>query len=74
MLHLYAMDIHGVAQLYELGLSLMLSDSMPDSSTTRQLIPILSTGQCLAPSQLSNGISYIHMRGVFRELPPVIEV
>ena len=46
MLHLYAIDIHGVAKLYGLGLSLVLSDSMPDSSTTRRPIPILSMRHC----------------------------
>src|SRR5437588_11242564 len=41
MLHLYTMDIHGVAQLYELGLSLSLSDSTPVSSTAGGQITIL---------------------------------
>src|SRR5205807_297550 len=59
MLYLYAMDIHGVAQPYGLRLFLALSDSMPDSSTARQPIPILSTGQCSAPFQLSNGVRYV---------------
>src|SRR5205807_474506 len=62
MLHLYAMDIHRVAQLYRLGLFLALSDSTPDSSTARWPLPILSMGQCSAPSQLSNGVCYIPMR------------
>src|SRR5438445_706977 len=62
MLLLYDVDILGVAQLYGLGLSLALSDSTPDSSTARQPIPILSTGQCSAPSQLSNGVCYIPTR------------
>src|SRR5437879_9738334 len=53
---------------------LALLDSMPDSSTTGRPIPILSTGQCSAPSQLSNAVSYILMRHVFMELPPVMEV
>ena len=74
MLHHYAIDIHGVAQQYELRLSLALSDSTPDLSTARQLIPILLTGKCSAPSQLSNGISYVLMRRVLMELSPVIEV
>src|SRR5437879_1326206 len=59
MLYLYAMNIHGVAHQYVLRIFLVLSDSTPDSSTTRQPIPILSKGQCPAPSQLSNGICYI---------------
>src|SRR5437879_4975187 len=60
--HPYATHIHGVAHQYGLRLFLALSDSTPDSSTTRQPIPILSMGQYLAGSQLSNGICYISHR------------
>src|SRR5207302_1014271 len=65
MLHLYAMDIHGVAQQYVLRLFLALSDSTPDSSTAGRPIPILSTGRCSASSQLSNGIRYVPTRWIF---------
>src|SRR5207237_735485 len=65
MLHLYAIDIHGVAQQYELELFLALSDSTPDSSTTRGPIPILSTGHCPAASQLHNGVRYVPVRWIF---------
>src|SRR5437588_475059 len=61
----YAMDIHEVAQQYELRLFLALLDSTPDSSTTRLWIPILSMGHCSAPSQLSNGVRYIPVRWIF---------
>src|SRR5205807_1302581 len=44
MLHIYAIDIHGVAQLYGLGLFLALSDSMPNPSTASGPIPNLSMG------------------------------
>src|SRR5207253_2477100 len=44
--HPYATDIHGVAHQYRLRLFLALSDSTPDSSTTRPPIPIPSTGDC----------------------------
>src|SRR5437588_857563 len=47
---------------------LVLLDSTPDSSTTRWPIPILSKRQCSAPSQLSNGVSYVPMRLLIIEL------
>src|SRR5437588_809864 len=50
------------ASVKRLVFILVLLDSTPDSSTTRWLIPILSTGQCSAPSQLSNGVRYIPVR------------
>src|SRR5205807_2162458 len=52
MLHLYAIDIHKVAQQYELRLFPALSDTTPDSSPARHPIPIRSTGRCSASSQL----------------------
>src|SRR5207237_1341840 len=68
MLHQYMIDIHGVAQLYGLGLSLALSDSMPDSSRTRHPIPFLSMGYCSAASQLHNGVRYVPVRWIPMEL------
>src|SRR5437868_2469916 len=65
MVHLYATDIHGVAQPYILRPFLALSDSMPDPATARWPIPILSTEQCSAPSQLSNGVRYVPVRWIF---------
>src|SRR5437879_3797044 len=72
MLYLDAMDIHGVAQQSELVLFLALSDSTPDSSTARCSIPILSVGQCSAPSQLSNGIRYVPTRWISMEFASVM--
>src|SRR5205807_2060549 len=74
MLHLYAIGIHGVAQQYELGLFLVLSDSTPDSSTARWPIPILSMGQCSAASQLSNGVRYVSTRLISMGFPSVMRV
>src|SRR5205807_1576857 len=62
------MDIDGVTQQYELGLFLVLSASMPDPCTARQLFPNQSTGRCSAPSHLSNGIRYVPARWIFNEL------
>src|SRR5205807_232396 len=55
------------ASVMRLVSMLALLDSMPDSSTTRYPIPILSTGQCSAPAQLPNGICYISTPWVFME-------
>src|SRR5437879_4664283 len=68
------MDIDGVAQQYELRLLLVLSNSMPDSSTTRWPIPILSMGQCSAPSQLSNGIRYVPTPWISMEFASVMRL
>src|SRR5207302_1830199 len=53
---------------------LVLLDSTPDSSTTRLPIPILSTGQCSAPSQLSNGVRYVPTPLISMGFPSVMRV
>src|SRR5207302_55643 len=53
---------------------LTLLDSTPDSSTTRHPIPILSTGQCSAPSQLSNGVRYVPTRWISMEFTSVMRL
>src|SRR5437660_1411273 len=68
MLRPYMMGIHGVAHQYELRLFLALSDSMPDSSTTRWPIPIWEMGHCSAASQLHNSVRYVPVRWIFMEL------
>src|SRR5205807_4133107 len=68
MLHLYAMDIHGVAQPCGLRLSLALSDSTPDSSTTRRLTLAPSTGYCPAATELHNGVRYVPVQWISMEL------
>src|SRR5205807_685860 len=62
------------ASVMRLVSMLALLDSMPDSSTTRHPIPILSTGQCLAPSQLSNGVRYVPTQWISMEFASVMRL